>query len=165
MAWGSAGIYPADGYVNAWVLVGARVVERSYLASRWDSRQTVTGSVGEDALAVAVALSESLTAAEREREADRVWRAALVSDLHEEANRREFCSDFDAWMEEHDLPRRSADYAVTLDVTVRVCVQVDDVTSAESACEAVNSSMVASALRAVSEFDDLDWSTDGAEQV
>lgn len=45
------------------------------------------------------------------------WRGRLVDRLHEEANDRSYCSDFDDIMAELGLPRRKFDYDVSVEVT------------------------------------------------
>lgn len=49
---------------------------------------------------------------------------ALVEAAHEEANYRDWCGEFDDFMENNGLPRRSRDYEVTVEVPVTVTVTV-----------------------------------------
>lgn len=56
--------------------------------------------------------------------ANEEWRNRLVEDLHREANDREFCSDFDDFMAEHDMPRRVQEYSVDVSVMLQVTMLV-----------------------------------------
>lgn len=46
------------------------------------------------------------------------WVDSLVEDAHQYANDNSLCSEFDRFMEEHDLPSREQDYYVTFRVSV-----------------------------------------------
>lgn len=58
---------------------------------------------------------------ERLREANREflrWRDRLVEDAHAYADENNLCSEFDRFMEEHDLPTRVKEFNVTITLTV-----------------------------------------------
>lgn len=74
------------------------------------------------------------------------WKARLVERAHEEADSRDWCSDFDDLLSELDLPRRSRDYELNVYFSGRVTVTVNDATE-EGAAEQVDSDMVLSAVR------------------
>jgi hypothetical protein len=127
--------------------------------------ESVTGPAHPEGLPSLVALASALEQAhllrgdlQRQQSAHARWREGLVEDLHAEADRRDFCSDFDDWMADHDLPGRSREWEVAVDVTKRVYVTVA-AGCAEDACSAVDSFMVREALRGA-DVDDDDWETD-----
>jgi hypothetical protein len=60
------------------------------------------------------------TKAEHER-----WKERLTARLHEEADNRDYCSEFDDVMEELGLPRRRRPIEVTVTVTVELSVTRD----------------------------------------
>lgn len=155
----------SDGQVTVWLLCGSVVREVRRPAAAWHAAQCVTGpaqaDVGAALSALALATQRAHTLNEsmvQQREARQRWCDALVADLHEEAERRDFCSDFDDWMDDHGLPGRTLEWSVPVDVTARVMVTVS-ASNAESACEAVDTDMVRDALR-FAHVDYEDWETD-----
>lgn len=60
------------------------------------------------------------------------WVDDLVEKAHEEADNRGWCDEFDDFMENVGLPRRSKEYTVEVDVTVRVSVSVTATTEEEA---------------------------------
>ena len=162
------GAVPGDvssGQITAWLLAGAIAREMSRPAAQWDVRECVTGASQSQEVSSLVALANALEQAhllrgdlERQRLAHARWREGLVEDLHAEADRRDFCSDFDDWMSDHDMPGRSREWSVAVDVTKRIYVTVS-ASNVDDACEAVDSYMVREALRFV-DVDGDDWETD-----
>lgn len=74
------------------------------------------------------------------------WKDQLVRDAHEYANENSLCSEFDRFMEAHDLPRRVRDYqvAVTAQLTVYINVSAND---SDDAMANVSTSEVIDAIR------------------
>lgn len=76
------------------------------------------------------------------------WRDELVSSAHQWADDNGLCSQFDDFMELHDLLRRSRMYDVVVDVVVRTQVTVTrSGTSGDDAEESVSVDEVAGAFR------------------
>lgn len=75
------------------------------------------------------AVREAVAEARREFE---TWKDRLASDANDYADEQGYCSEFDDFMEEHGLPSRRRDYAVTFTVTVEARNEGD---AAEQAAE------------------------------
>lgn len=97
--------------------------------------------------------SRQEAAADHER-----WRADLAEAAHQEADEREWCSEFDDFLEQVGLPRRSRDWRVNLTLTVSVHLNA---TSESAAEESVTSEMVREAVESEGRF--LNWSVDGVD--
>lgn len=89
------------------------------------------------------------------------WKQRLIVAAHEEANKRDYCSDFDDFMEENGLPRRQYEFEVQVNVqtianetiTIRVTAE-----SADDAREDVDNNRVADEYRAAGHYDEIhDW--------
>lgn len=149
--------------VIARVLEGEQTRELTMMPHDFEARRVVIGQVSADALAFVAAL-DALTEAHAEALArHQSWIDSLVEDLHEQANDRGFCGDFDDWMIDHGMPSRERTFTIPVDVTVRVHVSATGRT-AEDACEAICTSDVREALRDA-DLSLEDWSADedGAE--
>ena len=86
--------------------------------------------------------------------------ANLVQAAHEQANEQGYCSQFDDFMEDNGLPRRSRSYELSVDVQLsNVWLTVDDATSEDNARDNITASMIVAALGA----DDIDMDTMEAE--
>src|SRR5690606_1139510 len=72
------------------------------------------------------ALQARVGALEEAAQAHAEWKRTLVEAAHAVATERGWGSDFDDFMEEHGLPRRSKNFEALLEVTVKVAVQVID---------------------------------------
>ncbi|MFZ2175685.1 MAG: hypothetical protein WAW17_16935 [Rhodococcus sp. (in: high G+C Gram-positive bacteria)] len=99
------------------------------------------------------------------------WVDKLVESAHAWADENSLCSQFDNFMEEHDLPARSRDFDVEVDVTMRATVTVSvTARSSDDARDSVDSDAVESALRdkySIAGYQDLDiadWTIDGVEE-
>lgn len=136
-------------------VVACGVVVRQWVATALlDCRQVVTGRLeGDDA--VLLALLGEIRERRAEQDARTAWLERLVSDAHEEANDRDWCSDFDDFMERAGLPRRERDYEVRVEVTATVYM-TRTATSEEDAHEGIDRSDVWDALDA----DAIDWTVD-----
>ncbi|MDZ7912929.1 MAG: hypothetical protein U5O16_14030 [Rhodococcus sp. (in: high G+C Gram-positive bacteria)] len=102
------------------------------------------------------------------------WRDALVESAHTWADENSLCSQFDNFMESHDLPGRSRMYDVEVEVNIsrRVTVSVS-ASNCDDAADAVDTREVESALRdeyGIPSHVDLDlncgdWSTENVEEA
>jgi hypothetical protein len=63
--------------------------------------------------------NDAMAAVQARQEA---WKAELIRDAHEHADRHNMCNEFDQFMEEHGLPTRTRDYSAEVTVTVTVTV-------------------------------------------
>lgn len=79
------------------------------------------------------ALQARVEALEAAAQAVAEWKRTLVQAAHAVATERGWGSDFDDFMEEHGLPRRSKNFEALLEVTVKVAVQVIDAHDEEDA--------------------------------
>lgn len=121
-----------EGRVRVRVLSGGEVVRQEMVASTLTADQVVSGEA-EGVLAEAVAaLASAYQMADLRRLEDEEWRRRLTEAAHEEADERDWCPEFDDFMEQVGLERRSRTYTceVAVSTTVTVCVEA---TSAESA--------------------------------
>jgi len=100
------------------------------------------------------ALSETITDRDATIRAHEVWKAELIDDLHEEADSRDFCSEFEEFCDRHGLPGREREHTllVTATVTYRVYVVAANL---DAATESVTRDDVLARLRD-SGHDDLD---------
>ena len=98
----------------------------------------------------------------------RAWVDRLVEDACAWADENSLCEQFDRFMEAHDLPGRSRDFDVEVEVVVRAVVTVPvSARSADDARESVCSYEVDSAMRekiACSGFDIDDWSVESVDE-
>lgn len=112
----------AEGRLEALVMEGSQVQRVTFEPGNVDARRVVTGRASEGERAVmAAALAEAL-AHEQTRQAHEQWIARLVQDAHTEADSRDWCGDFDEFMERAGLPRRSQEYVLRVEVTATVYV-------------------------------------------
>lgn len=74
---------------------------------------------GDEAARPAIsALAERITSFERTSLTRQRWLDTLVEDAHEMANKHDWCSDFDTFCADHDLPGRTHLYEVEVAVTL-----------------------------------------------
>lgn len=151
---------PGDRVLVTYVTETGHAVQSSLPATACDARQHVVGVASQMTFKAACeALAQTVA---DERRTMEEWKHRVTERAHEEADRQGWCSEFDDFLEDIDLPRRSSDYDVFVDVTVRVCVTVNASTDDE-AREAVDSDEV---RRAVMENYEnaAEWETDYAER-
>lgn len=87
-----------------------------------------------------------------DRDDHEAWKARLVEVAHDEANARDWCSDFDDLLDRLDLPRRVRDY--TLDVHFCGVLSVTiSATSEDDAADQVDAALVVAYLRGLLEHD------------
>jgi chromosome segregation ATPase len=92
------------------------------------------------------------------------WKDRLIQAAHEEANSRDWCEDFDEWMESNGLRGRTHDYNVQVRVTATITVSLES-RSADTAVNAVNTDRVKEALRDITwDYQDIDWDAEEAER-
>ncbi|MBM4574990.1 hypothetical protein GS896_25830 [Rhodococcus hoagii] len=99
----------------------------------------------------------------------RQWIDQLVDDAHEYANDNSLCSEFDRFMTEHNLPARQRDFCVSVDVMVRVKVDLTiTAEDSDSVDGEVDSDLVESAVRSElgghGSFDVTDWDVTAVEE-
>ncbi|MFB9785215.1 hypothetical protein [Rhodococcus baikonurensis] len=182
--------------MSAVVMVVGVSAERGVWAGRVTPEQVIVEEPGAVALPVwwswvAPLLVETMTArceAGSAREAQKAaeeytaelvvghvrWRDALVESAHTWADENSLCSQFDNFMESHDLPSRSRTYDVEVEVNMsrRVTVSVS-ASNRDDAADAVDTHEVESALRdeyGIPSHVDLDlncgdWSTENVEEA
>ena len=73
------------------------------------------------------------------------WRDRLVSEAHSEADDRQWCGEFDDFMDRVGLPRRSREYDLEVEVSATVRVTLT-ATSEEEATDALTRENVWAAL-------------------
>ena len=115
---------------------------------------THEGRAEADQVPILRALSTTITDHEATIRAHEVWKAALIENLHEEADSHDFCSEFEEFCDRHDLPGREREHTllVTATVTYRVYVVAANL---DAATESVTRDDVLARLRD-SGHDDLD---------
>jgi hypothetical protein len=125
---------PVQGRVRVRVLSGGNVVEQDVAADALAADRIVSGQQADGAVAGAVqALAGAYRMAEVRRLEEQRWRQRLTEAAHEEADERGWCSEFDDFMEQAGLERRSRNYACRVRVwaTVTVCVEAGSAENAE----------------------------------
>lgn len=100
------------------------------------------------------------------------WIDALVESAHEWADDNSLCSQFDNFMESHDLPGRSRMYDVEVEVNIRTTVTVSvSARSGDNAADSVDTSEVESAVRdkyGIAGYVDVDiddWTVENTEEA
>lgn len=149
---------------TAWMLVGQEVTETSHGVYGWDARVHVVGAVEGDAGAAVAALARSLTVAASETARWQRWREGLIADAVSEAESRDYCTEFDDFMERNGMPRRSREYRVTVGARLSVAVVVTAEDEA-GAREAVGAGAVLEAVRDAEEYDLEVWTATDAEST
>jgi predicted nuclease with TOPRIM domain len=93
------------------------------------------------------------------------WKDTLIRKAHAEADARDWCEDFDEWMEEQGLRGRTHDYDVQVQVTTTVTISVE-ARSAATAMEQITLSEVREKLADFDGWDyqDIDWDAQEAER-
>lgn len=127
------------------VLSGATVHRLVMPVAKADARQLVTGRATEGERAAMGVLLTQVRAHDCTRREHEAWRDRLVAEAHEEADDREWCGEFDDFMDRVGLPRRSRDHILEVEVSATVRV-VLNATSEEEARDAVTREEVWSAL-------------------
>lgn len=98
------------------------------------------------------ALADEAIRRRDDRDSHEAWKARLVVVAHEEADNRDWCSDFDDLMDDLGLPRRVRDY----DLEVRFCGVLSVTVSAsceDDASSQVDAELVAERLRELLDCD------------
>jgi hypothetical protein len=90
------------------------------------------------------------------RERNQRWVDDLVEDACEWADRNSLCSEFENFMESHQLPGRERSHDVEVEVTARITVSVS-ARSVEAAEECIDSDDVRSHIENTARFFDFDW--------
>lgn len=90
----------------------------------------------------------------------------LVERAHDLANEKSYCTEFDDFMEELGLPRRDAEYNVSVDVTFSVSLTVT-AHDEDSATSDVDHEEVVDAARDMLRYNSslIDWSVNYAERA
>lgn len=101
---------PADNAIVRWV--------SNVEVNQWDARQCVRG----DSSGVTVeSLTTALVGQVRDRQSEdrkrAVWLSNLTSRAHDEGNDREWCGEFDDFLESVGLERRTREYDLRVEVT------------------------------------------------
>jgi hypothetical protein len=106
--------------MSALVMDGPQVSWVSFEPEQIDARQVVTGRAGEGERCAMAALLGEVRAHEGTKQAHEDRIARLVEEAHAEANSRDWCGEFDDFLERAGLPRRSRDYLLRVEVTAAV---------------------------------------------
>lgn len=135
------------GRLTGLVMEGAQVQRVSFEPGQVDARRVVTGRAGEgERSAMAAVLAEAL-AHERTKQAHESRIARLVEDAHAEADSRDWCGEFDDFLERAGLPRRSRDYLLRVEVTATLYVTHEGV-SEDAAIDSLTKQEVFDLLKA-----------------
>ncbi len=116
--------------------------ERATIAEQLESAQKITEQ-----------LREKL---ERERDDRSRWLDSLVEDACEWADNNSLCSEFENFMDAHNLPGRERDHEVEVTVTASVTVTVS-ARSADAARETLDTSDVRESISNNLSYIDFDW--------
>lgn len=110
----------SGGPFEAFLLAGGEVARVCFEPSQVEARRVVLAPACADAWeAMAALLSEARKHAQtRSANAERI--DTLVQDAMAYADEHDLCERFDDFMEAHDLPRRSRDFDLAIDVTTTV---------------------------------------------
>lgn len=138
-------------HITALVLVGSQVRELVMPTVRADARQIVRAGASLDRAAMEALLSEALAHRSTRRE-HAAWVERLVAEAHEEADERDWCSEFDDFMDRAGLPRRIRDYDLCVEVTATVRVTRSGA-SVDEAVENLTREEVWAAMTA----DNIEW--------
>lgn len=76
------------------------------------------GAAGPDLMPILRALADLIADNDATVQAHNTWRDSLIEDLHDEADRRDFCSDFEDFCDRHDLPGRIRTYNLRVTATL-----------------------------------------------
>ena len=130
---------------SVFVLSGSTVHRLVMPVAKADARQVVTGRASEGERAAMVALLEQARAHAATVQTHSQWVDNLVEGAHSEANDREWCEDFDDFMDRMGLPRRQREYSVRVEVTATLYFTRDGI-DAEAAVDSITRDDVWDAL-------------------
>jgi hypothetical protein len=83
----------------------------------------VVGQQDEATTLAVRALSQAYAVSDRAHIRNEWWKESLVEDAHDYANAHDLCSRFDEFMVEHDLPARSYEHIVEVELTVTLSIE------------------------------------------
>lgn len=144
-------VFP-QGRLRVRLLSGGQVVEHELDASTLAAEHVVSGHA-EGAVADAVAaVAEAWSRYDAQQCAHEEWKQRLTDSAHAEAADREWCQDFDDFMENVGLDRRERTYVchVTVAANVTLCVSAS---SPEEAQDSITRDLVMSSVS----LDTLDY--------
>lgn len=118
---------------SVFVLSGSTVHRLVMPVAKADARQLVKGRATEGERAAMGALLTEARAHDCTRRDHEAWRDRLVSEAHSEADEREWCGEFDDFMDRVGLPRRSRDYDLEVEVSATVRVTLNATSESEAA--------------------------------
>ena len=127
------------------VLSESKVQRLVMPVAKADARQLVKGRASEGERAAMGALLTEARAHNCTRRDHEAWRDRLVSEAHSEADDRQWCGEFDDFMDRVGLPRRSREYDLEVEVSATVRVTLT-ATSEEEATDALTREDVWAAL-------------------
>ena len=130
---------------SVFVLAGSTVRRLVLPVTKADARQLVKGRATEGERAALGALLTEARAHNCTRRDHEAWRDRLVSEAHSEADDRQWCGEFDDFMDRVGLPRRSRDYDLEVEVSATVRVTLT-ATSEDEAIDALTREDVWAAL-------------------
>jgi hypothetical protein len=140
-----------DGRIRVRILTGGEVAEHELEASALEAEHVVGQAEGAIADAV-VALATAYQQKDHQRLGHEQWRQLLTAGAHEEADAREWCSDFDDFMEQVGLDRRGRTYACEVAVSTCVTVHVD-----ASSQDAAENSITRDLVMGGVSLENLEW--------
>ncbi len=130
-----------QGRLEAFVLEESRVRLVSFEPLQVEARQVVSGRATEGERVAMSALLVEAGAHERTKREHKDRLERLVDAAHEEADERNWCFEFDDFLEAQGLPRRSHDYQLRVEVTATVYVS-RDATSEDNAIDSLTTQEV-----------------------
>lgn len=113
---------------------------------------TVRAAADPATLPLVRALAGEAVLRRSDRDDHEAWKARLVEVAHDEANARDWCSDFDDLLDRLDLPRRVRDYALDVHFCGVLSVTIS-ATSEDEAADQVDADLVIAHLRGLLEYD------------
>ena len=157
--------------LTAFVLNGTTVQTVPAPVTLWDARRSVTDTLTPETAVIEVMTALAQTCRERARDAARhqQWIDGLVEDAHEWADEHDLCSRFDDFCAQHDLPTRTRDYDVRVNVSMSTRVTITrSASSSDDAEDAVDRDDVREALEGMFGTSlladvDFDYETDGTD--